>query len=227
MSQSDGPTDLNSLFATSTLIVPPFQRAFAWEVQPHLRDFLHDLRTHPSSGEKPYFFGTVLLKKADGSSKGLLQGYDVVDGQQRLTTSSVFVAAALRKLRHVGGYEQDVEDFAQLFLRDSGGRRKFRTIAEDDGFFERFILGDEPAGEADCHTPSQHRLRLARSFFCTEIDELAPDDLTSLLSILAQSRILVYAVATHADATQIFELQNDRGKRLTDLEALKSFLMHG
>ena len=37
---------------------------------------------------------------------------------------------------------------------------------------------------------------------------------------------MVYAVGSAEDATQIFELQNDRGKRLTSLEALKSFLMH-
>ena len=48
-----------------------------------------------------------------------------------------------------------------------------------------------------------------------------------ILRTLISSQILVYAVNTSAEATQIFELQNDRGKRLTDLEALKSFLMHG
>jgi hypothetical protein len=47
-----------------------------------------------------------------------------------------------------------------------------------------------------------------------------------LIPILAKAQIMVYCVDTAAEATQIFELQNDRGKRLTDLEAIKSYLMH-
>src|SRR3954469_25941937 len=48
-----------------------------------------------------------------------------------------------------------------------------------------------------------------------------------MLVTLYDSQILLYTTNNNADATQIFELQNDRGKRLTDLEALKSFLMRG
>ena len=47
------------------------------------------------------------------------------------------------------------------------------------------------------------------------------------MDVLYGSQILVYAVDTDLEATQIFELQNDRGKPLTALEALKSFLMYG
>ncbi|MGB8989705.1 MAG: HNH endonuclease family protein, partial [Candidatus Sulfotelmatobacter sp.] len=36
----------------------------------------------------------------------------------------------------------------------------------------------------------------------------------------------VYAVENRVDAAQIFELNNDRGKPLTDLESIKSFLMY-
>jgi len=52
-----------------------------------------------------------------------------------------------------------------------------------------------------------------------------PGDLPQL-PVLYNSRVLVYSVDTPAEATQIFEFQNDRGKPLTELERLKSFLMH-
>ena len=53
-----------------------------------------------------------------------------------------------------------------------------------------------------------------------------PNEVDGLLTVLHNSRLLVYSVDTPAEATQIFEFQNDRGKRLTELERLKSFLMH-
>ncbi|MDN4731376.1 hypothetical protein QYZ38_22605 [Vibrio parahaemolyticus] len=40
------------------------------------------------------------------------------------------------------------------------------------------------------------------------------------------SRVLVYSVQDTAEATLIFETTNDRGKGLTNLEKIKSFLMY-
>jgi len=82
MSQAGGHTTLKGLFATSAFIVPSFQRAYAWKPEPHLNDFINDLRSHPAEGEKRYFFGTILLTKASDLSSRLLNGYAVVDGQQ-------------------------------------------------------------------------------------------------------------------------------------------------
>jgi Protein of unknown function (DUF1524) len=52
-------------------------------------------------------------------------------------------------------------------------------------------------------------------------------EVNKLLTVLFESQILIWSVNSELEATQIFEFQNDRGKRLTNLEALKSFLMHG
>ena len=47
-----------------------------------------------------------------------------------------------------------------------------------------------------------------------------------LVRLLSDSLVLVHAVDGYGEASMIFQTVNDRGKRLTDLEALKSFLMH-
>lgn len=226
MSQTDGRTTLANLFLTNTLRVPSFQRAYAWEPEPHLRDFLNDLRDHPAIAEKKYFFGTILLAEAKETSTPLVRGVDIVDGQQRLTTTCVFVVTALEKLRDEERHKQSIGDWTETFIRKSGGRRKFKTIEEDDVFFERFILGDEGAQQQDYDTPSKHRLLKAKIYFREKLANLSADEVVRLLNVLCKSHILLYTVDTNAEATQIFELQNDRGKRLSDLEALKSFLMH-
>ena len=224
--QTDGKITLTKLFEARTLRVPSFQRAYAWESEPHLRDYLNDLRSHPSTAEKKYFFGTILLAEAKEVCNQALREADIVDGQQRLTTTCTFVVAALEKLRNAENHRQFTEDCKDIFIQKSGGRRKIKTIDEDDGFFDRFILGDGRAQEQDCDTPSKHRLLKAKNYFQEALAELPVDEVVRLLNVLRESHILLYTVETNAEATQIFELQNDRGKRLSDLEALKSFLMH-
>ena len=67
-----------------------------------------------------------------------------------------------------------------------------------------------------CDTPSQRRLLSAKQYIGKVLDGLSREDVERLLTTLAESQILVHAVETNSEATQIFELQNDRGKRLTN-----------
>lgn len=146
----------------------------------------------------------------------------------------MFISAALNelssnKLSSISDSDEKIlyAQYRQVFVRfseESGGKRKLKTITEDDAFFERLVDGRNP-GNPD--TPSQRRLKKAYDFFISKVHELGKDNVIELLDKLAQSTVMFYSVDTNEEATQIFELQNDRGKRLTDLEALKSYLMHG
>lgn len=224
---STGLATLKDLFATRRLTVPQFQRAYAWEEEPHLRNFIEDLSTHPIGPDRTYFLGTILLSTAPEFDTPLLGGFAVVDGQQRLTTVSILATAAIQRLSAENGDIGLAEEYVDLFIRTRRGTRKVHTILEDDPFFERFIIGNQIASGSDCDTPSQHRLLSAKRYFSKRLESLPANELKQLLATLCGSQILVYAVNSNSEATQIFELQNDRGKRLTDLEALKSYLMHG
>lgn len=218
---------LAQLFAVNHFRIPRYQRAYSWEEEPHLAAFLEDLRqqatTLKKSPNKRYFFGTFLLHEEDvGNGKKIV---NVVDGQQRMTTSVVLVATAL-SLHKKGILTLTAETAALLarhFVRDEAtGARKFFTIAEDEPFFQSTILGLS-AGSGAQNSPSARRLQAAADYFIREVKQ---NEWESILSALTTANVMVYAVHTAEDATQIFELQNDRGKRLTSLEALKSFLMH-
>lgn len=226
MSVENGQRTLASLFTDNILRVPQFQRAYAWEREPHLRNFIEDIRNHPTAPDKRYFFGTILLTSAPDIQVPLFSTYDIVDGQQRLTTASIFVAAAIPVLQNDPNNCEIAADYQERFVRKRDVR-KFRTITEDDSFFDRFILGNEVGSDDNCETPSQKRLLEAKRYFASFLANVTAAEIIRLINTLWESQILVYAVNSNVEATQIFELQNDRGKRLTDLEALKSFLMHG
>jgi hypothetical protein len=226
LSVDNGQKALQTLFAENILRVPQFQRAYAWTSEPHLRNFVEDLRSYPADNDQRYFLGTILLTRNRVLESSKFGGYDVVDGQQRLTTTTIFVSAAIRILATDSQFDDLANEYQGIVLKKHRVR-KFLTIAEDDAFFDRFIVGPELGTESNCSTPSQKRLLAAMQYFTTYLTDLSSSEIDALVTRLLRSEILVYAVNSNAEATQIFELQNDRGKRLTDLEALKSFLMHG
>jgi hypothetical protein len=196
-----------------------------------LEAFLEDLRQQAhatqQAPDKQYFLGTLLLHhQAELRSDGF-ENHNIVDGQQRLTTSVVFIASAL-ELAQKGVISLDARDTRLLkraFIQDDDAEcQKFHTIQEDEPFFQSSIMRTSAAEPEVKHlTPSSKRLNAARTYFQQAVK---PSEWPLLLKALREARVMVYVVNSSADATQIFELQNDRGKRLTDLEALKSFLMH-
>lgn len=215
---------LENLFKLSSFSIPQYQRAYAWEEEPQLVAFLDDLRqqaaTRRNNPDKSYFLGTLLLHDVGGGR------IDVVDGQQRLTTSVVFIAAALRQLAGKQGAPTgslNTKAMRNHFVYDEiEERQKFQTIVEDNPYFRSSVLGLS-SDDASIDSPSSKRLKGAFDYFRAQV---AHAEWTELVQTLTSAKVMVYSVTNPADATLIFELQNDRGKRLTELEALKSYLMH-
>jgi hypothetical protein len=225
--KKQGLHTLEDLFALTVFRIPQYQRAYSWEVEPHLEAFLDDLRqqvgAQQKSPSKQYFLGTFLLhEENDGGDRMVV---NIVDGQQRMTTSVVLVATALalHEQGRIGFQKEKSAVLKRNFVYDSDERcQKFHTILEDDPFFQSAILRISGA-TCEQDSPSSRRLSAAADFFTKNV---VPDEWESLLHVLKRAKVLVYSVDSAEEATQIFELQNDRGKPLTDLEALKSFLMH-
>ncbi|NOR44376.1 MAG: DUF262 domain-containing protein, partial [Candidatus Delongbacteria bacterium] len=170
--------------------------------------------------EKKYFLGTLLLH-----NKGNYKMH-VVDGQQRLTTSVIFIAAALRINNEKNIFRKGlIKDklLKRTFIYDEDEEmQKFHTIKEDNPFFRTQILGMKES-EVTEGSPSSYRLKEAFEYFLKSVQD---DEWEDLIYALVTAKLIIYSVENSADATLIFELQNDRGKKLTDLESLKSYLMH-
>jgi hypothetical protein len=216
--------------SSGCLLTNALTRGPASRLLQNLQDFLGDLRNHPTDQDKDYFYGTILLSKVGGGVRARLKSYDlydIVDGQQRLTTACIFIGEALRRLSGEHELVELVNEYQKSFIRDGFDIRKFHTIPEDEPFFESIFLYDHERHSETFDRPSQRRLFEDKQYFNNVLRDMSLDDIIRLLTVLDKARVLVHAVNTDAEATQIFELQNDRGKPLTNLEALKSFMMHG
>jgi uncharacterized protein with ParB-like and HNH nuclease domain len=80
----------------TSFFIPPFQRAYAWgksEIERYFSDVIRIIESEMDANQHDkleHFFGTVVIKeeKAGFSNKSI-----VVDGQQRLTTTLIFLIA--------------------------------------------------------------------------------------------------------------------------------------
>jgi uncharacterized protein with ParB-like and HNH nuclease domain len=196
--------------------VPKYQRAYTWQKE-NLADFLDDLINH--RGDKEYFLGTFLFHQQ--SNRGEYEIVDIVDGQQRLTTIILFQKELIEILGK-GSQKVSNKTFYK-YIKDRDGVYKLELDNDDDTFLHN-LIDDEDIDSTE--TPSQKNLLFSKSFFHAELKKLSTEKLEHIYETLINAEIILYIVNKISDATQIFELLNDRGRGLTNLEGIKSFLMY-
>ena len=198
-----------------------------------LRDLWDDLYY---LGDREHYFGTILLKSADKppARVGLktFEQFEVIDGQQRLTTTLILLRELISQMKAVG--DEDIRAQVSKLEEDYIvylDNYKLTIGGEDASFFRDTILAGESA--ATPQTGAQGRLRDAQIFFRKQFDrqrELGQDEyLDSLIefkSRIDRLQVMLYIVPSSAEAVRMFETVNDRGRPLTDLEKTKSILMY-
>jgi hypothetical protein len=220
----NGEKKISSLFDGRTVFnVPEYQRAYAWE-ESQLFDFVEDIKNQKE--DRSYFLGTVLFEE-----KGLEKNYeiiDIVDGQQRITTIVIFMFVLIENLKNLSESDDELEDIELLYETYVRHKKqyKLRALEEDNDYFHSYIL-DGDNGRNYIRTPAQKKLYNAKIYFEEYLLNLSKEELNLIRrKIDENSRVLVYSVKDTAEATLIFETTNDRGKGLTNLEKIKSFMMY-
>ncbi|PRF48962.1 hypothetical protein C6Q04_11085 [Burkholderia multivorans] len=150
---------LGACLASNFLTVPRYQRAYSWE-DDNVGDFLTDVNTSFNNGAAEYFMGSVVIQGAD-------QKYEVVDGQQRLTTATILVAA-VRDYLHEKGQAAIAEDLERQFLltKDTWQQQiKPRMVLSDydNAFFVSSILETKGGNVAKPTRESHERILRAKA----------------------------------------------------------------
>lgn len=221
MSIENGLKTVKTLFDGSKKFkIPEYQRPYAWG-EKQLEDFFYDF--FYQSIEQKYFYGTILLNES--SSDEDFDVLDIVDGQQRLTTLIIFISILI-KIIEKSNPNFNASLKKDIYLQYHGIFKLVQNNLDND-FFQTYILGDDN-GEELIATSSQKRLWFAKSHLINliEKEKLNTERLEEILKIIDKTEVLVYSVENSAEATLIFETTNDRGKSLSNLEKMKSFMMY-
>lgn len=220
------------LIADKALSVPVYQRSYSWELDEdnQVGDFWDDLvGAFLSAPAAEYFLGTVVLTP-DTLNPGRLR---VIDGQQRLATCSILLAA-VRDAYATNNRQGDAdivesEYLVKSELGDDDPTPRLVLNADDDDFYQQRVVGGA-AGEPQ--RSSHKRIADAYALLARKVAEFVADrgavwpaQLKEFVNFL-RDRVLVVTVTvpTEADAYTIFETLNDRGAGLTVADLLKNFL---
>lgn len=241
MDTISGSLSIQQLFSNRVFHVPDYQRGYAWEA-PQRTDFLEDLEI--LAPDKDHYTGTVVLHQTGGSRPLVdeegraYQPFDVVDGQQRLTTVVLLLDAIRRALSSLGGETITLADGIRksyVATKDIAGQPLYRLVlnADCDHYFRATALSDVPGPEGP-QISSEKRLAEARAEFeryLAQEREAQREEYRSWLTDLylkasTRLKVTLYQVETTAEVGVIFEVMNNRGKLLSELEKVKNYLLY-
>lgn len=218
--------------------IPDYQRGYAWEKR-HWNDLIEDLELLPLG--RTHYTGTLVVRHAGESKFRDENGqsyeiFDVIDGQQRLTTVVLFLDAIHDEMNRLG-QTRLAEGLKRMYLtvldRNEQPHTKLSLNRDCQEFFYNNVLGFAPTVGGPVIRSHQkllgahQRIEEYLAEQRTQQGETYPDWLNELYEKVTQGlTVLLYEVESEMDAGVIFETMNDRGKELTDLEKVKNHLLY-
>jgi Protein of unknown function DUF262/Protein of unknown function (DUF1524) len=212
-------------------VVPPYQRNYVWDKRKWTRLWL-DIRAAAERVDRPHFFGAIVIRNDSWAAIDGPRRFMIVDGQQRLTTTQVFLAA-LRDL----AVARRLPDIVKEEIRDVTTNIGVQTVRQQLKVlpalinyqnFREVLVGPDPADEP----PADRSLSEAHRYFIAEIGnyvDAARDPAAAVANILQSVRDRLYLVVLTLDdvddAQAIYERLNSAGVPLRSSELIRNHLL--
>ena len=215
--------------------VPMFQRDYSWTEQ-EWDDLWQDIiAMQEPGGEQGHYMGYLVLQSSDE------RNYDIIDGQQRMTTLSLIVLAVLRNLRRLIDLKVDADDNrrrAEELRKTYIGyldpvtlisKSKLSLNRHNDQFYQTYLVPLEQLPKRNLKA-SEHLLRKSFEWFESRVRDRFSEarsgaDLARFVDSVADRLFFtVISVTDELNAFKVFETLNARGVRLSSTDLLKNFL---
>ena len=230
--------NLNKVFSQGFFRIPDYQRGYSWS-EKQLNELWDDIdEIREIDGEfKKHYTGTLFLEKTDSSaSEKWVEDdfYFVVDGQQRLTTLSIFLFELLKQTDK-GYLSKDLSLLRHQFLfseNSSGNSKVFRFGYQESDKNYNFLIQQIFENKAvllkeESINLYANNLNEAKLFFFNKISHLSFEEKEKLFKKITTCLIFdIRKIEKDLDVQAVFETMNNRGKPLTTLEKLKNRLIY-
>jgi hypothetical protein len=214
--------------------VPAFQRDYSWEEE-HWEDLWNDIEDLAASADARHYMGAMVVEaKSD-------REFQIIDGQQRVTTLSILALAVIDTLRMLGDTDEERER-----NRDRAVRLRERFIGEkdpasllessklflnvnDDAFYQDYLVQLRPPNNPRGLPRSNRLLWNCFQWFKARLAEKQPQSGEWFAALLSETvaRQLLFILITVEDelsAYVVFEMLNARGLKLSSTDLLKNYL---
>lgn len=218
--------------------IPKYQRAYTWN-QNHWKALYDDLMENG----KEYFIGSIIcINTADDAVS--CQRLEVIDGQQRLTTITLFLAAIYNKFKEweniVKEDEDAYDDYRALkkSLLCSGSKENGLILVPQieghnsvDYSYVMSLLGlveckkDKNFGNRKISKCYRYFSERIENEICDLSKKEAIEKVRNIYSIIKNAMLVKIEVSSNSEAFMLFESLNNRGASLTPIELMKNTIL--
>ncbi len=219
-----------------TYSIPRFQRDYSW-TEEQWEDLWADLlSTIKPDGEPAHYMGYLVLQTSDDKK------YEVIDGQQRLTTLSLIILAVIKCLSQTiskgvnsSNNQKRSDQIRQAYIGYLDpvtllSRSKLNLNRNNDNYFQTYLVPLTNLPQRGIKKSEQF-LRQAFEWFFKKIEAYSRKEedpgRTLALFVEAMSDRLFFTVINVDDqlnAYKVFETLNSRGVRLSSTDLVKNYL---
>lgn len=242
--------------STPRLMIPRFQREYSWEesnYKQYLDDMYHCLSIENNDLKtSDYFLGNMLFvpQNINDPNNSI---WDVIDGQQRLTTITILLSALAKTFAKNKETKQQAERIFDLYILprddDNEPQRIVRTKTSYPFFSnliqdKEFALSDTSIEKSDSpNSEEEIELSKAYKFFLKAFEEarirkdlsnqLDPnllnsisykDILTKIREQVLDTQFISIIVNSRSESYRLFESLNSKGKPLSNVDMIKNAL---
>lgn len=208
--------------------IPRYQRNYVWR-QVNWRELIVDIRFSMDNGDEipwSHFLGTIVLNKMV-SDKGI-DRYEIIDGQQRLTTIYILIISIFGRLKQIN--EESAKNRANYiydsFITSLNNESKRCPVIKNEDF-------DDDIKEIIDHTQNSKKNKLSKSnnyyklysYFESEFRDKSYTDISNFIDKLLSANIVEIISGQEEEIYNIFEVLNARGQKLKQIELLKNHIM--
>lgn len=212
--------------STYDISVPSYQRDYSWKTS-YVDTFLEDLSLAMHTDEPVYFLGSIVFIDRGENLR------EVVDGQQRLATTSLFLAA----MSHISGSNSDISRAIDRMIYSGQVGKvddpKMVLNDSDSIVFNSLIKnGEKGTGFVEGRV-SHNRLNDAYhacvKFLSLQLKTVSTNEVDSLFQqwvkyLQFKTLVIVITVNDELNAFRMFETLNDRGMKVSQSDLIKNYL---
>lgn len=206
----------------TTIVVPVYQRQYRWDIG-GCEKLLSDIRSVAASDDAhTHFIGSILSTQntAVNDDAELV----LIDGQQRITTLMLLVAALHHTARSQATPSEDsalVAELERVLVRaDNPAQTKLRPHRGWAQIFESVVL-DNRSADAELR---DSRFDDNYAFFRSQV---RADEVSTIWRGLQKLEHVAITLGADANAQQIFESLNSTGEPLRDHELIHNYVLMG
>jgi len=220
-------TSLQKLFADRVFHIPRYQRFYSWKKQQREHLF-EDIETlHLRQDSRDHFMATIVCYKTPeitevGSKEYRL--YDIVDGQQRLTTLIIILKCIEMEIDDA----EEKKELARVIVKKDGNLILLQTNNANDRIFNAFLRTGKTPSKDNVTTRADQNLQsgIKQCGVFVKRWKAEKGDVMSLLKLVTNRLgFIIFDTEDRQAVYSVFEVLNSRGLAVDWLDKCKSTLM--